>query len=141
MRIVSNSFVLALRLFCYLRSSFLLFKRGKIARRLCRDGRSRCFGFVGFATEEQAAAAVSYFHRTYMDASRLEVEFAQKYGSKLASTNAWSKYTPGTSGHKKLQAKIDDDKAEHREDSSKTSKRTKKKSDNPEESAFTIWIE
>jgi RNA recognition motif-containing protein len=70
---------------------------------LCRDGRSRCFGFVGYASTQQAASAVTYFHRTFMDASRLEVEFAYKYGAADLKKQAWSKYTEGTSANKRLQ--------------------------------------
>lgn len=38
-----------------------------------------------------------------MDASRLEVEFAHKYGAESALNKPWSKYTPGTSAHKRAQ--------------------------------------
>eukprot|EP00854_Cymbomonas_tetramitiformis_P002948 gene2948-3763_t len=38
------------------------------------DGRSRQFGFVGFRTEDEAEAAMSYFNRTFVDTSRISVE-------------------------------------------------------------------
>lgn len=70
---------------------------------ICRDGRSRCFGFVGFASIEDAAAALKYFNRTYMDTSKLEVEYAYKYGAtNQRPLNAWSKYTQGTSAHSRM---------------------------------------
>eukprot|EP00890_Picochlorum_soloecismus_P004116 jgi/Picsp_1/4705/NSC_02074-R1_protein len=64
-----------------------------------RDGRSRCFGFVGFASPSQAAAAKKYYDKAYMDAMRIQVEFAQKFGSE-SKQNAWSKYTEGTSRYR-----------------------------------------
>lgn len=67
-----------------------------------RDGHSRCFGFVGFASSVDAAAAQKYYNKTFMDATRVEVDFAQKYGSE-AKKNAWSKYTEGTSRYKETQ--------------------------------------
>lgn len=44
------------------------------------DGTSRRFGFVGFRTEEEAAAACEYFDRTYLDTSRLSVSIAKRIG-------------------------------------------------------------
>ncbi|EFN59301.1 hypothetical protein CHLNCDRAFT_19359, partial [Chlorella variabilis] len=68
-----------------------------------RDGKSRCFGFVGFRTPAEAEAAVRYFNKSFMDTMRLAVEFAYKFGSGEAP-RAWSKYTEGTSAHKRLTA-------------------------------------
>lgn len=81
----------------------------------CRDGRSRCFGFVGFASIEDAAGARQYFNKTYMDTSRLEVEYAYKYGAtNQRPLNAWSKYTQGTSAHRRtLQATGEDQGIQH----------------------------
>ncbi|GFH17076.1 RRM domain-containing protein, partial [Haematococcus lacustris] len=39
-----------------------------------RDGVSRQLAFIGYSTEEQAAAAAKYFHKTFIDATRIEVE-------------------------------------------------------------------
>lgn len=44
------------------------------------DGTSRRFGFVGFRTEEEAAAACQYFDRTYIDTSRISVALAKRIG-------------------------------------------------------------
>ncbi|PRW58148.1 Multiple RNA-binding domain-containing 1 [Chlorella sorokiniana] len=68
-----------------------------------RDGKSRCFGFVGFRTPADAEAAVKYFDRSFFDTMRLAVEFAYKAGTG-AAPRAWSKYTEGTSAHKRLAA-------------------------------------
>ncbi len=48
--------------------------RSTIAEAVCRDGGSRCFGFVGFRTPAEAEAAVRYFNKSYMDTLRLSVE-------------------------------------------------------------------
>lgn len=42
-----------------------------------RDGKFRRFGFIGYRTAEEAQAAVNYFHQTYLDTSKLEVELAK----------------------------------------------------------------
>ncbi len=68
---------------------------------LYSDGKSRLFGFIGFSSAAEAAAAVKYFNKTFLDASRLEVEFAFQYGSQ-EQPRAWSKYTEGSSAHKRL---------------------------------------
>ena len=66
-----------------------------------RDGTSRQFGFVGYKTAEEAEAAIKYFNRTFMDTSRITVEAAEKLGSASLS-RPWSKYTEGSSAHKRL---------------------------------------
>lgn len=70
-----------------------------------RQGVSRLFGFVGFASAGDAEAAQRYYNRSFMDASKLEVEFAQRVGSEEGRRNAWSKYTDGTSRNKELARK------------------------------------
>eukprot|EP00793_Prasinoderma_coloniale_P000066 PRCOL_00005574-RA len=54
------------------------------------------FGFVGFRTEEQAAAALKYFNNTFIDTSRLRCEFALPVAH-ASLPRGWSKYTKGTS--------------------------------------------
>ncbi|CAI5993639.1 unnamed protein product [Closterium sp. NIES-64] len=56
------------------------------------DGRSRQFGFVGLRSEEEAAAAIAYFNRSFMDTFRLTCEFAMPIGH-TALPRAWSKHT------------------------------------------------
>lgn len=41
---------------------------------LRRDGASRQFGFIGFRLAEEAADALKYFNRTFIDTSRIVVE-------------------------------------------------------------------
>lgn len=45
---------------------------------LCvRGGKFRRFAFVGYRTAKEAEAAVSYFHDTYIDTSKIEVHLAK----------------------------------------------------------------
>jgi multiple RNA-binding domain-containing protein 1 len=59
------------------------------------------FGFIGFSSAAEADSAVTYFNKTFLDASRLEVEFAFQYGAQ-EQPRAWSKYTEGSSAHQRL---------------------------------------
>ncbi|KAL6761447.1 hypothetical protein V8C86DRAFT_3131565 [Haematococcus lacustris] len=63
-----------------------------------QDGVSRQLAFIGYSTEEQAAAAAKYFHKTFIDATRIEVEFARKYQDP-ALARPWSKHSAGSSAH------------------------------------------
>ena len=81
------------------------------------DGRSRQIAFIGFKTSEQAAEAVRFFSRTFLDTSRLEVEaravaavappgshprpaqLAQPPGKSADVARPWSKYSAGSSRH------------------------------------------
>lgn len=44
------------------------------------DGKFRRFGFVGFNTEQEAAAAKEYFNNTCIDTSRIIVDFCAGLG-------------------------------------------------------------
>ena len=44
---------------------------------LCSDGRSRCFGFVGFSTDKDAVKAKRNFNDTFIDTSKIIIEFAK----------------------------------------------------------------
>ena len=48
-------------------------------------------------------ATIYYFNKTFLHASRLEVEYAFQYGAN-EKPRAWSKYTQGTSAHRRLEA-------------------------------------
>eukprot|EP00871_Galdieria_phlegrea_P003519 jgi/Galph1/4168/GphlegSOOS_G2846.1 len=45
-----------------------------------RSGRSRQFGFIGYKTSEEATIAKHYFHGSFIDTSRLQVEYAKPFG-------------------------------------------------------------
>eukprot|EP00899_Mesostigma_viride_P003479 jgi/Mesvir1/13131/Mv06103-RA.1 len=61
-----------------------------------KDGKSRQMGFVGYKTAEEAQAAVRYFHHSYIDTSRLEVEMAYRAGD-ASLPRPWSRYSEGSS--------------------------------------------
>lgn len=86
-----------------------------------KDGASRQFGFVGFRSAEEAADALKYFNRTFIDTSRISVEVAEKFGSQQIA-RPWSRYSEGSSAHKKLETKQNPVS----QDSSKASKKSKK---------------
>lgn len=43
-----------------------------------RSGIFRRFAYIGFANADEAATAVKYFNRTFIDTSRIQVEFAHR---------------------------------------------------------------
>lgn len=62
------------------------------------DGRSRQLGFVGYRTEEEAQAAVNYFHRSFIDTSRLICEIAKPIGDPNLP-RPWSRHSYGSSAY------------------------------------------
>jgi len=70
----------------------------KLAR--TKDGTSRRFAFVGFQSEKEAAGAQKYFEGTFMDTSKLSVEFAFAIEDP-SLPRPWSKYSQGSSAHDK----------------------------------------
>lgn len=66
-----------------------------------KDGRSRLFGFVGYRTPDEARRAVSYFHRTFVDTSRVDVELAKPVGDATLG-RPWSRYSKGSSRYAQL---------------------------------------
>ncbi|KAJ1485636.1 hypothetical protein T484DRAFT_1792655 [Baffinella frigidus] len=46
------------------------------------DGRSRCFGFIGFRTEKDAKRALRHFSNTFIDTSKISIEFARPMGTR-----------------------------------------------------------
>ncbi|KAF4700220.1 RNA binding motif protein 19, partial [Perkinsus olseni] len=72
-----------------------------------KEGRSRCFGFVGFRSPVEAKKALRAVDKTFMDTSRLQVAMALAAHSS-GLPRAWSKYSkaeqsvqehPATGGH------------------------------------------
>ncbi|KAI8913436.1 hypothetical protein EDD86DRAFT_187584 [Gorgonomyces haynaldii] len=68
------------------------------------DGQSRRFCYLGFKTEEQAGEIKKYFDNTFMDTSRISVEYAQSFASENIP-RAWSKYSKGSSRYEHQQKK------------------------------------
>lgn len=44
---------------------------------LKRDGTSRCFGFIGYKTSQEAERAQKWFNRTFVDSSRIMVDIVE----------------------------------------------------------------
>ncbi|XP_037367008.1 probable RNA-binding protein 19 [Talpa occidentalis] len=56
-----------------------------------KDGKFRKFGFIGFKSEEEAQRAQDHFHRSFLDTSRITVEFCKSFGDPT-KPRAWSKH-------------------------------------------------
>eukprot|EP00817_Percolomonadidae_sp_ATCC50343_P003514 CAMPEP_0117428622 /NCGR_PEP_ID=MMETSP0758-20121206/8289_1 /TAXON_ID=63605 /ORGANISM="Percolomonas cosmopolitus, Strain AE-1 (ATCC 50343)" /LENGTH=764 /DNA_ID=CAMNT_0005215081 /DNA_START=213 /DNA_END=2506 /DNA_ORIENTATION=- len=65
------------------------------------SGISRCFGYIGFAKEKQARAALKQLDGTYIDTHRISVMFARKKGSNDIN-RPWSKYSEGSSAYDEI---------------------------------------
>ena len=76
-----------------------------------KGGTFRHFGFVGFLDTSQAASAVDQHNKTYMDASKIEVELAKPYGHEELA-RPWSKYSKGSSAYNRREKaqKVDKEK-------------------------------
>ncbi|CAO2629294.1 Probable RNA-binding protein 19 [Lemmus lemmus] len=66
-----------------------------------KDGKFRKFGFIGFKSEEEAQAALSHFNRSFIDTSRITVEFCKSFGDPT-KPRAWSKHAQKPSQPKQL---------------------------------------
>ncbi|XP_008052444.1 probable RNA-binding protein 19 [Carlito syrichta] len=56
-----------------------------------KDGKFRKFGFIGFKSEEEAQMALNHFNRSFIDTSRITVEFCKSFGDPT-KPRAWSKH-------------------------------------------------
>uniref|UniRef100_A0A8D2JJ38 Probable RNA-binding protein 19 n=1 Tax=Sciurus vulgaris TaxID=55149 RepID=A0A8D2JJ38_SCIVU len=56
-----------------------------------KDGKFRKFGFIGFKSEEEAQAALSHFNKSFIDTSRITVEFCKSFGDPT-KPRAWSRH-------------------------------------------------
>lgn len=71
-----------------------------------KEGKFRCFGFVGFKDESVATKVLNYFNNTYIDTSKIHVEIAKDLGAALP--RPWSKYTEGSSAHENRLKKVEE---------------------------------
>ena len=58
-------------------------------------GTFRRFGFIGYASHNEAESAVKRFHSTYIKATKISVELAKPYGDDTIA-RPWSKYSRGS---------------------------------------------
>jgi len=63
-----------------------------------RDGKSRQMAFVGFKTTAEATSALEYFNNTFVDTSKISVEYARAVKSS-ALPRPWSRHSEGSSAH------------------------------------------
>jgi len=64
-----------------------------------KQGKSRGFCFIGFKLSTEAQKCIKSMRNTYLDTNRIAVEMARPIGDN--STRAWSKYSMGSSAHKR----------------------------------------
>ncbi|KAJ3385179.1 putative RNA-binding protein 19 [Entophlyctis sp. JEL0112] len=69
-----------------------------------KDGKSRRFGFIGYASETDAADALKYFNNSFIDTSKIEVSFAKPVGDG-SIPRPWSKHSVGSSAHQRQELK------------------------------------
>uniref|UniRef100_A0A8C1AAU5 Probable RNA-binding protein 19 n=1 Tax=Cyprinus carpio carpio TaxID=630221 RepID=A0A8C1AAU5_CYPCA len=79
-----------------------------------KDGRFRKFGFVGFKTEEDAKKAMKHFNKSFVDTSRVTVEFCTDIGDPNKA-RPWSKHTRLPSSNKVTEEQKSCEQAEKRE--------------------------
>ncbi|KAJ7333896.1 putative RNA-binding protein 19 [Desmophyllum pertusum] len=62
----------------------------------------RRFGFIGYKTEDQAKAALHHFNSSFIDTSKITVDFAKNLGDE-SLPRAWSKYSEGSSANERFK--------------------------------------
>ena len=74
--------------------------------KLChtKDGKFRRFGFIGYKTEDQAKAAIQHFNSSFIDTSKITVDFAKSLGDE-SLPRPWSRYSEGSSANNRLKKK------------------------------------
>lgn len=103
-------------------------KRGQITDvqlKYTKDGKFRKFGFVGYQTDQEAAAAIEFLHNTCIDTSRIDVQTCAALGAET-KPQAWSKYAKDSSTYKKLHGIEDEDANKKQTDNEKIEKKNKK---------------
>lgn len=67
--------------------------------KIMRKGdKSRLFCFIGYKTEQEAVQAKKFFHNSFIDTSRVVVDYAKPQGDPLLP-RAWSKHSKGSSAY------------------------------------------
>ncbi|CEO99981.1 hypothetical protein PBRA_007715 [Plasmodiophora brassicae] len=77
-----------------------------------KSGHSRRMGFIGYRTVQEAAKARGYFDQTFIDTSRITVEFALAVGDNRLS-RPWSQHSKGSSRHEKKHPELYERKPEN----------------------------
>ncbi len=98
------------------------------------DGTSRKFGFVGYRSEEEAQQALDYFNRTFIDTSRISIEFAKKIGDEELSKQREERINKRKAANEEPQAstsKQDADSKKRKADQKEEGKKKSKKGASP----------
>ncbi|KAK3084206.1 hypothetical protein FSP39_010039 [Pinctada imbricata] len=88
-----------------------------------KDGKFRKFAFVGYRNPEEAEAAIKEYNNTYVDTSKIQVEFAKDFGD-CNKPRSWSKYSYDSSAFQKMM-KEKEKKKEKEERKKKPKKKDK----------------
>ncbi|XP_028966943.1 probable RNA-binding protein 19 [Galendromus occidentalis] len=83
-----------------------------VALKFTPEGKFRRFGFIGFASSNEAEEAQKYFDKTFMGTSRLHVEISKELAEK---PRPWSKYSEGSTAYLKTHPEEAKQKAEQLE--------------------------
>ncbi|CAC5419503.1 MRD1 [Mytilus coruscus] len=86
-----------------------------------KDGRFRKFAFIGYSKDEEAKNAMNSLNKTFIDTSRIQVEYAKDFGDQN-KPRSWSKYSKDSSAFQTRSTVV---KTEEKSD--KASKSEKKK--------------
>ncbi|XP_030074312.1 putative RNA-binding protein 19 [Microcaecilia unicolor] len=57
-----------------------------------KEGKFRKFGFIGFSSEEEAQTALNHFNKSFIDTTRIAVEFCKSFGDP-SKPKGWSKHS------------------------------------------------
>ena len=71
------------------------------AKIMFKNQRSRLFGFVGFKTDADAAAALKYFNGTFLHTSKLDIAVAKAQGDDTLA-RPWSRHSQGSSANVRM---------------------------------------
>ncbi|XP_030632510.1 putative RNA-binding protein 19 isoform X2 [Chanos chanos] len=89
-----------------------------------KDGKFRKFGFVGFKSEEDAERALKHFNKSFVDTSRVTVEYCKAFGD-LSKPRPWSKHTRQPANDKTTEHKTEADEADKKDPQEKKKKALK----------------
>ena len=104
-------------------------------------GRSRQFAYIGYKTEEEAKKTKEYFNGTYLDTSKITVDFAYPQNSEYIP-RAWSRHSKDSSAYL-LQHKSEAKKYKKEQEKAKEQKEKKDQLDgiNKRKEKFKGFIE
>lgn len=104
--------------------------------KLCftKRGVFRKFAFIGYTNEGDAAKALNFFNKSFIDTSKIQVDVCKDLGDQSVP-RPWSKYAKGSSAFSRKSNEIEDRKSRIKnlqEKESSKKKKTKKKVNAPE---------